>query len=306
MHFTDDLIAAMAKKKSRLCVGIDPNPERLPGVLKESFPPDLKGVIQAVSHFSDLVIEAVAPHAVAVKPQLAYFELLGPEGFILLQKVVKRAREAGLFVILDGKRNDIGSTARAYARAYLGTTQDFKGGHHHLYLAQALTVNPYFGSDGLTPFFDEARRWGKGIFILVKTSNPSSAQLQDLTLSNGETLALTLARKVRSWGEGYLGDTGYSLIGAVVGVQAHSVLLPLRELMPRTLFLVPGLGTQGGCFADLTGIFNDDGYGALVNVSRSILYAFEEGALLKDVQESIAEKALYYKEGLQALHEGGI
>lgn len=303
MHFADDLIEAMIKKKSRLCVGLDPDPQRLPAAVKEKVSQDLEGVGEAVSSFLDLIIAAIAPHAVAVKPQLAYFELLGPQGLQLLKEKLQKAQEAGLMVILDGKRNDIGSTARAYAQAYLGTTQDFTGRECCHYFAQALTVNPFFGTDGLEPFFQEAHRYGKGVFILVKTSNPSSSELQDLILAGGETLSFHLAKKVHSWGQMYLGRRGYSCIGAVVGATAKSILLPLRQLMPQTIFLIPGLGAQGGRFADLTGVFSADGLGALVNVSRSILYSFEAHSSKKEIVEQIEDKARFYKEGLQSLHE---
>lgn len=300
MHFADEAISSCRKKKSLLCVGLDPAPERLPQLFKES-QKGIEGMALAVSRFNQLVIEAVSPYAVAVKPQLAYYELLGPHGLSTLQETVKRAREEGLLVILDGKRNDIGSTAQAYARAYLGVVKDFQGREEELFGAQALTINPYFGSDGLSPFFEEARRWGKGLFILVKTSNPSSVELQDRELAAGGTIASYMAEKVASWGRETIGREGYSLFGAVVGATAGTTLTSLRQLMPETLLLVPGLGAQGGRLEDLRGALNQEGLGALVNVSRDILYSSRESSTEAMVQQRIEERTRYYKESLWAL-----
>lgn len=303
MHFTDEVITSCRKKKSLLCVGLDPDPYRLPEIYKKSFS-GLEGMAQAVLHFNYLVLKACSSYAVAVKPQLAYYELLGPQGLFILQKTVEEARRLGLLVILDGKRNDIGSTARAYARAYLGVVEDFQGKEEDLYKAHALTINPYFGSDGLLPFFEEAKRWGKGVFLLVKTSNPSSVEVQDQELKSGGTLAQYMATMVSSWGEETIGREGYSLLGAVVGATAGPVLTQLKKKMPGTLFLVPGVGTQGGRMEDLKGILDEEGLGALINVSRDILFTSREDATESMIQEEVEKRASFYQEGLWSLKEG--
>lgn len=303
MHFADEVLQSSREKKSLLCVGLDPDPQRLPMIFKD-YCHDLEGMAQAVLDFNQLVIEAVSSHAVAVKPQLAYYELLGPKGLLVLQKTAEIACSKGLFVILDGKRNDIGSTARAYAKAYLGVVEDSHGRENHLYQAHALTINPYFGADGLLPFFEEAKRWGKGVFILVKTSNPSSAEIQDKELKRGGTIAHYLAEKVSSWGEETIGREGYSLLGAVVGATAGPILTQLRGLMPKALFLVPGIGAQGGKMDDLKGALDEEGLGALVNVSRDILFASKEDDTKNMIQQKIEERACYYREGLWSLKEG--
>jgi orotidine-5'-phosphate decarboxylase len=234
------------------------------------------------------VIDVVAPLVPAVKPQAAFFEELGPAGMAALAAVIDHAQAAGLIVILDGKRNDIGSTAEAYARGYLGRDQS-------AWHADALTVSPYLGDDSLAPFVDVARQRGAGIFVLVKTSNPGSGMLQDLEVggqrsevgaNSGTTAPPTsdlrpltsplyrhVADHVESLAAKTAGDCGYGCVGAVVGATYPEQLAELRAAMPHTWLLVPGYGSQGGTAADVADGFDDRGLGAIVNNSRGIIFA---------------------------------
>ncbi|HLD71296.1 MAG TPA: orotidine-5'-phosphate decarboxylase [Candidatus Peribacteraceae bacterium] len=254
MHFGDALTAA-TKQKSPVCVGLDPQLNKLPdGISRDSF-----GVLQ----FNKGIIDVVKDIACCVKPQLAYFEVLGWEGIKIFFETCEYAKNQGLIVIADGKRNDIGSTCEAYADAYLGKDSPI----------DALTVSPYLGSDGINPFIERCTKNDKGIFVLVKTSNPSSGDLQDLPVGD-EVVHEHLAQLVESWGMHHIGPaSNFSRVGAVVGATYPEELKYLRTLMPHIPFLIPGYGAQGGTAADVKHGFIGDGTGAVVNASRSILYA---------------------------------
>jgi len=265
-NFADRLLAAVEQKGSPVCVGIDPRYDRLPDALSDG--PDAPEDVRAarVAEFCWQVLQAVAAIVPAVKPQSAYFEQLGPAGAGTYRQVVGWARELGLIVIGDVKRNDIGSTARAYAAAHLA------GGDS----PDAITVNPYLGADGLEPFVDVCRREGKGVFVLVRTSNKSAEQVQDFADATGRKLYQHVADLVAELGagEGLVGAGGYSAVGAVVGATWPEEALELRQRMPKQLFLVPGYGAQGATAADCAASFRADGTGAIVNASRSVIYAF--------------------------------
>lgn len=247
-----------------VCVGLDPQMSRLPeGVSRD---------VEGVKAFVMGIIDAVADVAAAVKPQLAFYEVLGWEGMKVFWEVCGYAKERGLIVIADGKRNDVGSTCEAYADAYLGAgiPVDF------------LTVTPFMGSDGVMPFIDRAVKNGKGIFVMVKNSNPSSGELQDLPVGD-EVVHEHLAQLVESWGAQHIGPkTNLSCVGAVVGATYPEEMKYLRTLMPHIPFLIPGYGAQGGTAEDALRGFLPDGTGAIVNASRSIIYA-DSG---KDWQEA--------------------
>jgi orotidine-5'-phosphate decarboxylase len=260
-HFADRLMAEVARKRSQVVVGIDPRAGQLP--------PELAGMAlaEAFVAFARGVIEAVAEHAAAVKPQVAFYEALGCEGMRAYAETIRVARAAGLLVIGDVKRSDIASTAAAYAAAHVGAEDgDF--------VADAATVNPYLGADGVRPFLDAAAKCGRGVFALVKTSNPSSADIQDLDCG-GRPLYERVAELVEAWGEPLRGESGYSSLGAVVGATYPQELARLRGLMPHTPFLVPGFGAQGGGVEEVKAAFDADGLGAVVNSSRGIIYAYE-------------------------------
>jgi orotidine-5'-phosphate decarboxylase len=245
-------------KGAPLCVGLDPDPALMPAGL---------GVVE----FCRGIVDAVAEVAVAVKPQAAFFEAQGSEGWAALTEVCGYAREAGLLVIADGKRGDVPSTARAYAAAFAP-------------LADAVTVNPYLGYDSLEPFFAHE---GFGVLAIVKTSNPGSADLQDLPLADGRPFWEHVASLVDRWGEDFVGESGLSSVGAVVGATHPELLETARSLLPRAVLLLPGVGAQGGRLEDLAPAFTAGAASALPSASRSVLYA-DRGA---DWQEAAAAEA---------------
>ena len=262
--FADRLAEAVARKRSQLVVGLDPRVELLPVELRGD------GDADGCARFCRGIVDAVAPHAVAVKPQSAFFEALGADGTRAFEDVCDYARAAGLLVIADAKRGDIGSTARAYAAAFLEPRSGSGS------LADALTVNPYLGRDSVDPFLQSCRLHGAGIFCLVKTSNPGSADVQDLALSDGRPLWQQVAELVREWGEDLVGENGLSAVGAVVGATHPRAVAQARKLMPQAVLLLPGVGAQGATPADLGPAFTSGPAGALVAVSRSVLYASRE------------------------------
>ena len=230
------------------------------------------------------MIDAVAPHAVGVKPQLAFFEEHGSHGLHALEEVAEYARQAGLLVVVDGKRGDIGSTARAYAAAYV----EERGPQPPV--GDALTVNPYLGTDAVEPFVSACRRAGTGIFCLVKTSNAGSGDLQDLALSDGRPLWQHVGELVDHWGETVVGEQGLSSIGAVVGATHPHAIAEARRVLPRAILLMPGVGAQGAEPADVRPAFTSGPASVLVPVARSVIYAFrdEDGA---DWRGTIAQAA---------------
>jgi orotidine-5'-phosphate decarboxylase len=252
-HFSDRLADAVERKSSQLVVGLDP--------VVEQMPPEVDGDLFA---FCSGIVDAVAPYAVAVKPQSAFFEAHGHDGVRAFAHVCEYARSAGLIVIADAKRGDISSTARAYAQAFIP-------------LADAVTVNPYLGSDSIEPFLDACRREGAGIFCLVKTSNPGSADVQDVALADGRKLWQHVADLVRGWGDDLVGERGLSAVGAVVGATFPREVAEARELLPRAVLLLPGIGAQGGSPAEVAAAFASGPASALFSASRSVIYAYREG-----------------------------
>jgi orotidine-5'-phosphate decarboxylase len=257
--FSDRLAAAVERKRSQLCVGLDPRVEVFPVELRGDPPAD------AVARFCRGIVDAVAPYSVAVKPQLAFFEALGADGMRAFEEVCAYARAAELLVIVDGKRGDIGSTGRGYAAAYLEGEPP---------LGDAMTVNPYLGRDSLDPFLAACRRSGAGLFCVVKTSNAGGADIQDLALSDGRTVWMQVAKLVDEWGEELVGTNGLSSVGAVVGATFPREVGEARRLMPRAVLLLPGIGEQGGTPADVARAFTSGPASGLVAASRSVIYAY--------------------------------
>ena len=277
MHFGDALTAA-TKEKSPVCVGLDPNPDKFP----EGISHDAKGM----PTFCQGIIDVVKDIAVCVKPQMAYFELLGWEGMKVFWEVCAYAKEQDLLVIADGKRNDIGSTCEAYADAYL----------NELSPIDALTVSPYLGTDGITPFIERCTKNDKGIFVLVKTSNPGSGDLQDLPIGD-EVVHEHMAQLVEGIAAQHIGPvSGFSCVGAVIGATYPEEMKYLRTLMPHVPILIPGYGAQGGGAQDVSHGFVPDGTGAIVNSSRGIIFA-SSGA---DWKEAAAKAADEMKNDLAA------
>jgi len=261
-----------------VCVGLDPALEGVARALGAA--PDVsdpEAVAEAIWRFNERILEAVQPYCAVVKPQSAFYEVWGAPGIEALGRTIRRAREMALLCILDAKRNDIASTADAYAQAYLADGP---------LAADALTVNPYLGSDGIRPFVEHARSRGRGIFALLRTSNPSSNEIQNVRLSDGALLYEHVGDLVAAWGADSLGACGYSDVGAVVGATFPAELAALRERLRQTWFLIPGYGRQGGTAADVAGGFDEEGLGAIVNSSSGIIFA---GA--KEPEKNFAEAA---------------
>lgn len=281
-HFADRLITRVRAKRSHAVVGLDPTLAQLPRFLQEEakrrFGATPRGAAWALVEFNRLLIEAAAPHVALAKPQSAFYEVYGEHGIAAFWETVRIARAAGLLVIADVKRGDIGSTAEAYAQAFFGSPNPLATWEEPENWVDSVTVNPYLGSDGLTPFIGRARARGGGIFVLVKTSNPSAGELQDQPLFSGQLVSVQVARLVDQLGITELGESGYSLVGAVVGATYPEDLQRLREEMERAILLVPGYGAQGGKGTDVVHAFNQDGLGAIVSASRSVMYAFAKTA----------------------------
>lgn len=270
------LIEKIQKTKAPICVGLDPMLSYIPEhVLKKAFSEygeTLEGAGEAVWQFNKEIIDATADLIPSVKPQIAMYEQFGIEGLRIYDRTVKYCQEKGLIVIGDVKRGDIGSTSTAYATGHIGQVQvgskTYAG-----FDTEYITVNPYLGTDGVKPFVDVCNEFDRGIFVLVKTSNPSSGEFQD-RLIDGRPLYELVAEKVVEWGDASM-DGSYSNVGAVVGATYPEMSRVLRRLMPRTYFLVPGYGAQGGTAEDLKYCFNEDGLGAIVNSSRGIIAAYK-------------------------------
>lgn len=279
-HFADRLLAAIEEKGSPVCVGIDPDYDKLPAEF-QSEGADLADRVEAITEWALDVVEIVAPIVPAVKPQIAYFERYGADGLEAFYQVVAAAKDAELIVLADAKRGDIGSTAEGYADAHLRSAADVDDALWTVG-ADALTVNGYFGIDGTQPFIDAAREEGAGLFVLVRTSNPGGAAIQDFAGADGQKFFEHMARQVAAWGdgEGLIGASGYSCVGAVVGATYPEEARRLRQLMPRQIFLVPGYGAQGATADDCAAAFDGKGRGAIVNASRSVIYAHAKNPAL--------------------------
>jgi orotidine-5'-phosphate decarboxylase len=280
--FMGRLTAAARAKQSRVVVGLDPRANLLPAALKPAADADAEAWAGAYAAFCGRVCEIVAPYAVAVKPQIAFFEQLGLAGLRAYAEVVRKAGESGLPVIGDVKRGDIGSTAEAYAAGHLD------GGGLEV---DAITVNPLFGTDGVAPFVRAAAERGKGLFVLVKTSNPSGAEIQDL-VCDGRPVYEHVAELVHGWGESVRAGEVWSPVGAVVGATWPEQARRLRELMPHTMFLVPGYGAQGGTGESISAFFGENGEGAVVNASRSVIFAWRGAPWNEKYDESRWEGAV--------------
>ncbi len=290
-HFGDRLAQRVREKRSAVCVGLDPRRNSLPPAIRTDIEAgDIQTVARATGQYCRLVIDAVADLVPVVKPQAAFFEQLGPQGMCVLAELITYARQAGLLVLLDGKRGDIGSTAEAYADAFLG--------HSSPWGADALTVNPYLGSDTLEPFIETANRRGAGVFVLVKTSNPGSAFLQDLIV-DGISIYRKIATVVQHASLASRGACGFGNCGAVVGATYPEQLAELREAMPNAWLLIPGYGAQGGSTQDVAAGFDTQGLGAIVNSSRGIIFAYQDPAFSNmEWQEAVARAAREMSEQL--------
>ena len=297
------LIERIIETKNPTVVGLDPTLSYIPRQIQDEacaeFGKTLRGAARAYLAFNKGIIDAVCDIVPAVKPQCAYYEALGWHGVKCLAKTIEYAREKGMYVITDGKRNDIGSTMQAYAAAHLGEL-DIDGVRCTPFGADALTVNGYLGTDGIQPLVGVmAGNPDKGIFVLVKTSNPSSGELQDQMIGD-KTVYETMGMMCEKWGEATCNAYGYSQVGAVVGATWPAQLSELRAKLPHTFFLVPGYGAQGGGAQDVAGAFDQNGLGAIVNSSRAILTAWKKAGAQADFARAARDEAIRMRNDITA------
>ena len=273
-NIIDDLIDKIKEKQSPIVMGIDPRYDFIPNNIKEKYSKDIQGFAKASVEFAKGLIDSVYDIVPAIKPQLAYFEAMGPEGLIAYKQIIEYAKSKDLIIISDAKRGDIGTTSKAYSNAFIGKTSlDDK--EESIYNSDFVTVNPYMGSDSVNPFIEDCEKYNKGVFVLIKTSNKSSGELQDLALDNGKKIYEHVAQLVDEWGKNLIGEHGYSSVAAVVGATYPAQLQELREIMPHTFFLIPGYGAQGGKAEDIALAFDKNGLGGIINASRSLMCAYK-------------------------------
>lgn len=272
------LIEKIENTQNPSVVGLDPKLAYLPKFLKDKYYNEygntLEAATLAILEFNKAIIDAVCDVVPAVKPQCAYYEMYGYHGVKTLHETIAYAKSKGMYVIVDGKRNDIGATMDAYTTAYLSSTE-VNGEMIPAFNGDSLTVNGYLGTDGISPLINAINANDKGIFVLVKTSNPSSGELQDKTFEDGNTVYGTMGDYCEKWGKECMGKYGYSSVGAVVGATYPAQLLEMRNALPHTFFLVPGYGAQGGGAKGIANAFDKNGCGAIVNSSRAIMCAYQ-------------------------------
>ena len=287
------LVAQIKKTGAPIVVGLDPMMKFIPEHIKEKafaeFGETLEGAAEAIWQYNKAIVDAIYELVPAVKPQIAMYEQFGLPGLSAFYKTVQYCKEKGLIVIGDIKRGDIGSTSEAYAVGHLGKVQVGSRSYYG-FDEDFVTVNPYLGSDGVNPFIKVCKEEKKGIFVLVKTSNPSSGEFQDRQIADAGNRPLyeVVGEQVAKWGETHMGDT-YSYVGAVVGATYPEMGRVLRKIMPKSYILVPGYGAQGGKGADLVHFFNEDGLGAIVNSSRGIIAAYQQEKYARFGAENFAD-----------------
>ena len=273
-NMMDKLINKIQEMQNPTVIGLDPRYEMIPEFIKNKYEKNLEGVAEAILEFNKKIIDAVYDIIPAVKPQIAFYEMYGLEGMKVFEKTCKYAKEKGMIVIADIKRGDIGTTAKAYSNAFLGKTL-IGDKEESIYDVDFVTLNPYMGIDAIKPFIDDCKKYNKGAFILVKTSNPSSGDIQDLQLKSGEKVYTKVVKLVEEWGKDLVGEYGYSSISAVVGATYPKQLEELRKEAPHTFFLIPGYGAQGGKAEDILLGFDKNGIGGIVNSSRGLMCAYK-------------------------------
>jgi orotidine-5'-phosphate decarboxylase len=280
--FSDRLVESIRKLGNPCVVGLDPRIDLMPSFIKSGRGRPTRDVVRStICDFHDLVLDTIASLVPAVKPQLAFFEQYGSAGMEAFEHTVQEAKRRGLLVIADGKRNDIASTAEAYAAAFLG---------ENAFAADSMTVTPYLGRDSLLPFVEACAREGKGLFIVLKTSNPGSKDFQDQPLeATGRPLYEKIAEMIHDLGLGLVGESSYSSIGAVIGATFPEEARRLRSLLPHSYILIPGYGAQGAGGREAAVCFNDDGLGAIVNSARGITYSFSQDVTAQSFARSVRE-----------------
>lgn len=270
----DILIDKIKEKNNPTVMGLDPRYDMIPECIRNKYAENLSGACDAIFEFNKALIDATYDIVPAVKPQIAFYEMFGLEGLRAFNETCKYAREKGMLVIADIKRGDIGTTAQGYSNAFIGKTP-IGALEYSIYDVDFVTLNPYMGIDSIKPFIDDCRKYQKGMFVLVKTSNKSSGDLQDLKLENGKTIYETVADLVNEWGKDSVGEYGYSDVSAVVGATYPKQIEELRSIMPAGFFLIPGYGAQGGKAEEIALGFDKNGLGGIVNASRSLMCAYK-------------------------------
>ena len=298
----DLMIKKIIEMNSPVVAGLDPKLDYVPAYIQTEcfaeYGETAEGAARALLRFNKALVDELCEVVPAVKVQAAYYEMYGIEGMKMLYETVDYAKSKGMYVILDGKRNDIGSTAQAYSCGWLGKTQ-IGAKSEAMSGADCLTVNPYLGSDGILPFVEDCKTYDKGIFALVKTSNPSSGELQDLVI-DGKPLYEKVAELVSGWGADNVGEYGYSAVGAVVGATYPQQAKRLRAAMPHTYFLVPGYGAQGAGADDVAVSFDKEGLGAIVNSSRAIMCAYKKTGDEKHFAKAAKDEAVDMTKAINA------
>lgn len=290
MNAIDNLIEKIKQTNNPTVIGLDPRYEMLPKCATDKYPKTLEGVAEAIIEFNKKLIDNTYDIIPAAKVQIAFYEMYGISGMKAFKETCKYAKEKGMVVIADIKRGDIGSTATGYSNAFLGRTPIGEK-EEAIYDVDFVTVNGYMGTDCVKPFIEDCKKYNKGIFILVKTSNPSSGELQDLKLQNGQEVYAQMADLVEKWGEDLRGKYGYSSVAAVVGATYPEQLSQIRKIAPHTYFLIPGYGAQGGKASDIALGFDKNRLGGIVNASRSLMCAYKSDKWKDEFDEDDYAKA---------------
>lgn len=303
---TDRLIKKIQETRAPIVVGLDPRLGQVPEYIKESIFEEMGRTPQAVAEiffvFNKGIIDKIYDIVPAVKPQVAMYEMYGAAGLECYARTIEYAQNKRLFVIGDVKRGDIAASAEGYSTGHIGRL-NIEGENINMPNANYITVNPYMGFDSVEPYLADCREHDKGLFVLVKTSNPGSRDIQDIPMQNGKPLYTHVGELVSKWGETLIGEAGYSAVGAVVGATHPTELAELRKLMPHTFFLVPGYGAQGGSGKDLQNLWDGEKYGAIVNNSRGITGAYQTGKYTtneKEFAQAAREAVLEMKADLEA------
>lgn len=289
----DKLIDKIRQTNNPTVIGVDPGYEKLPNCIKDKYTEDIEGACKGILEFNKNLIDAVYDIIPAIKVNIAFYEMYGLKGMETFECTCEYAKQKGMIVITDIKRGDIGSTAKCYSNAFLGKTK-IGNFEESIYDVDFVTVNAYMGIDSVKPFIEDCIKYNKGIFILVKTSNPSSGDLQDLKLETGEEVYSKVANLVENWGKDLRGKYGYSSVSAVVGATYPKQLEKLRKDAPHTYFLIPGYGAQGGKAEDIALGFDQEGLGGIVNASRSLMCAYKSdkwNTQFKEEEYALATRA---------------
>ncbi len=286
----DRLIEKIKETNNPTVLGLDPNYDMIPNFIKSKYDNSFAGVSKAILEFNKKLIDASFDIIPSVKINIAFYEMYGLNGMEAFDETCKYAKEKGMIVMADIKRGDIGNTAKAYSNAFLGRTS-IGNREEAVYDVDFVTLSPYMGTDSIKPFIEDCIKYGKGAFVIVKTSNPSSGELQDLKLENKEEIYIKVAQLVEEWGKGLVGKYGYSSISAVVGATYPKQLEDLRKIAPHTFFLIPGYGAQGGKAEDIALGFDENGVGGIVNSSRGLMCAYKSDRWKDRFSEDEFDKA---------------